>query len=466
MYNSIASVKKVVLSLILLSTTFMFACGDDKETDTPTPMPVPAKTASKITVDPATTYQEMIGFGGALTWYSDRVVSSSKSNELYKLMFEDLGMDILRLKNWYYPLNYPENKSPETMLTAGDKTMFNATNTFYQKAKQYNPDIDILLSSWGPPPALKSNNHLREGTLKKDADGFMYDEFATYWSDVLDNIAFAPDYISIQNEPGYTNPGWTTAKWAPTETSTLAGYSEAFDAVYDKIKDRPDVPIMIGGETENIQAFLNFAPVVKTKAHAPIYGYHPYNFNSSTQISQTTAPLTELHTRFGDKPNIMTEYSTMPWFKTARFIHQTMKYAHSSGYIYWELVWGDPNSKDQAMIYVDGSGNYTINPFYYVIKHFSKFIDEGYQRVEVTSTTTALEVTGYMHPDQNQLTLVIINPESRDLKYQVEVENRVVKTLKGYQSMEGNFFKDLGNVSPSDEVSIPASSITTLVLNL
>ena len=441
----------------------MFACGDDEVTDTPAPV---TKYTSKITVKPATTYQEMIGFGGALTWYSDRVVSSSKKKEIYQLMFQDLGMDILRLKNWYYPLNYPENKSPETMLTTGDKTMFNATNTFYQKAKQYNPNIKVLLSSWGPPPALKSNNHLREGTLKKDANGYMYDEFATYWSDILDHIAFDPDYISIQNEPGYTNPGWTTASWSPTETTTLAGYSEAFDAVYHKIKDRPNLPIMIGPESENIPAFLSFAQVLKNKAHAPIYAYHPYNFNSGTQISQTTSLLNEIRTRFGDKPNIMTEYSTMSWFKTARFIHQNLKQANTSGYIYWELVWGDANTKDQAMIYVDGSGNYTVNPFYYVVKHFSKFIDEGHRRVEVSSTTSALEVTGYMHPNQNQLTLVIINPESRSIEYQLEVENKTVKRVKGYQTVEGDFFKDLGSLAADKAIKVPASSITTLVLDL
>ena len=205
------------MAAVLLAGCFsIYACS---EKENPEPVAPKPKAGATITVNPATAYQEMIGFGGALTWYSDRVVSSSKSEEIYRLMFEELGMDILRLKNWYYPLDYPANKSPETMLTPGDKTMFEVTNTFYRKAKAVNPDIKVLLSAWGPPPSLKSNNHLREGTLKKDENGYMYEEFATYWSDILDNIAFDPDYISIQNEPGYVNPGWTTCQWSPTETS-------------------------------------------------------------------------------------------------------------------------------------------------------------------------------------------------------------------------------------------------------
>src|SRR5690606_9966025 len=123
----------------------------------------------------------------------------SHKEEIYQLIFNDLGMDILRLKNWYYPAGYPEVKSPEKMLSRGDKAMFDASNFFYKKAKEFNPDIKVLLSSWGPPTSLKSNDHLREGTLKKNAGGFMYDEFADYWVDILDHIPFQPDYISIQN---------------------------------------------------------------------------------------------------------------------------------------------------------------------------------------------------------------------------------------------------------------------------
>ncbi|GAA4443952.1 glucosylceramidase [Pontibacter saemangeumensis] len=461
MQYKINGMRKGMAAVLLTGCFSIYACSEKESPEPVAPKPDAGKI---ITVNPATAYQEMIGFGGALTWYSDRVVSSSKSEEIYQLMFEDLGMDILRLKNWYYPLDYPVNKSPETMLTAGDKTMFEATNTFYRKAKAVNPNIKVLLSAWGPPPSLKSNNHLREGTLKKDENGYMYEEFATYWSDILDNIAFAPDYISIQNEPGYVNPGWTTCQWSPTETATLAGYGQAFEQVYQKIKERPDAPVMIGPESENIPAFFNFAPVVRDKEYCPIYAYHPYNFNAGTDISQTTAQLGEMHRRFGDKPGIMTEYSAMPWFKTARFIHQAMKYAHTSGYIYWELVWGDANTKDKAMIYIDGAGNYTVSPFYYVIKHFAKYVDAGHIRVEVASSTPALEVTGYMHPDRQQLTLVIVNPDARAFDYAVEVTGEEVKGMEGYQSVEGNFFKPLGSTPANGTVKIPASSITTLVL--
>lgn len=461
--------KKFFLTFTFLGSIFLFSCGDDdSKTIDPVNAPPPPveESVNKITIDLSTEHQEMIGFGGALTWYSDRVVTSGKSEEIYQLMFEDLGLDILRLKNWYYPLDYPQNKSPETMLTAGDKNMFDATNTFYAKAKEYNQNVKILLSSWGPPPALKSNDNTREGTLKKNEEGYMYGSFAEYWNDILNNLAFHPDYISIQNEPDYINSGWTTCKWGATETTLLPSYSVAFDNVYEKIKTREKVPIMIGPESGNIQAFNSFAEGLKDKNSCPIYAYHPYNFNNSTDIAQVTPLLKDLHETFGNKPNIMTEYSTMSWFKTARFIQQTMVHANTSGYIYWELVWGDANSKDQAMIYIDGSGNYTVNPFFYVIKHFSKFIDFGDRRIEVTSNVPELEISGYMNANQDKITLVVINPETVAVDYEIEIGTKEIKSLKGNRSIEGDYFKDLGDISTEDLIEIPGSSITTFVIEI
>lgn len=455
---------KQSLFLIIAGSLVMCDNNESKNDDDEDPVDL----VPKFTIKPSVTYQEMVGFGGALTWYSNYVATSPKSAEIYDLMFNDLGMDILRLKNWYYPNDYPANKSPENMVTEGDKTMFNVTRTFFEKAKAANPEIKVLFSSWGPPVALKSNNKLNEGSLKKDplTGKFMYDEYAQYWVDILDNIQFNPDYIGMQNEPGYSNPGWTTCVWGVNETSTLAAFDIAFTKVYDRIKNRSFVPEMIAPESENIPAFLTQAQKVKSLSYCPIYGYHPYNFNESSDLTQTASALKSIATSFGDKPNFMTEYSGMSWFKTARFMHQTLKYANTSAYIYWMLVWGNIDTKDQAMIYVDPYGNYTVNSFYYLIKHFSKFIDKGYKRIDLSVTHPQIEATAYINPSKTQITVVAINTDSFEKKYSFDIENYTIKSVKAYQSVTGDYFKDLGTISTDQQVRMPAGSITTFVLSL
>jgi hypothetical protein len=80
---------------ILLSVMISFSCGGDDGDKDPEPVPSDPKTVT-ITVNPASVKQEMIGFGGALTWYSNWMTSSSKKNEIADLLFTDLGADIVR----------------------------------------------------------------------------------------------------------------------------------------------------------------------------------------------------------------------------------------------------------------------------------------------------------------------------------------------------------------------------------
>jgi len=453
--------KRILFAVVV--TTLMWSCSGEDEPDPI--LDTPAATYY-IQANPAVTHQEMIGFGAAMTWWSDRVISSPHTEEIYDLIFNDLEIDLLRLKNWYYPADYPANKSPQQMVSNGDLTMFHATNEFYAKAKEMNPNIKVLLTSWGPPASLKSNNHLREGTLKKEGTRYMYEEYAQYWEDALDHIPFSPDLLSIQNEPGYTNPGWTTCAWAPVETLSLAGYSEGLAAVWAKIKDRPEVPKLVGPDTENQNAFNSFTPVIYDREEISYLGWHPYNFNEQTPLNQTHQWFGEINSRFGSKPNIMTEYSNMSWLKTARLIHRSLTLANTSAYVYWELVWGDQNRRDFPMINIDASGNYSTTGFYHLMKHFSKFIHLGHKRIDVNSDNSSLEVSAFLNPAGNQVTYVIINPDNRESDYQVRVQDRNVIGLTAYQSTVGNYFKKIEALTPDKSVKILRNSVTTIVADL
>ena len=69
-----------------------------------------------------------------------------------------------------------------------------------------------MVTSWGPPAYLKSNNDRGNGgTLKYTVSGsnvlFDYAGFAHWWNKSLDEYnenGIFPKYISIQNEPDWT----------------------------------------------------------------------------------------------------------------------------------------------------------------------------------------------------------------------------------------------------------------------
>lgn len=460
--------------LCTLYITSLLSCGSDSQDPTPvTPTPpTPVEEEETITVNPTDIKQEMVGFGGALTWYSNWVTNNNNKEQIADLIFDDLGIDIIRFKNWYYPGNYPVNKSTADMPDVDNdyaKAHWDATNELYELAKKRNPKIKILLSSWGPPTALKSNGKLQEGTLKKDGTAFMYDAFADYWVDVLDNIPFNPDYISIQNEPTYITSGWTTCQWAINETASLPGYNTAFNKVYDKIKNRTHVPVMVGPESQDVPTFVTFANVLKDNPNCNMYAFHPYNINSGTAATTVTTSLKSVGNF--TKPNLMTEFSDnlTDWYSTALFIHKALVEANTSGYIYWKLGWSTPTSgTDAGMISVSSSptSSFKITPYYYLIKHFSKHIDAGHHRVAATSTHESIHTSAFISPDNSKLTLVIINDKSSTEEIKIKITGKTATTVSAFQSKTGTYYKTIDGVVPGDAISLPSKSVTTVVLSI
>lgn len=459
------------LIITLAAIFILFSC---KKEEDPTPIddnPTNTVKIDSLTIDKTTVFQEMTGFGGALSWYCERVVNSPKEDEITDLLFNDLGADIIRLKNWYYPTGYPANKSPDNLTPNWFKPAFDATNQLYDIAKAKNPDIEVLFSSWSPPTALKSNGELNTGQLKQNADGsFMYEEFAQYWVDILDHISFTPDYLSIQNEPNYVNTGWETCEWRASEVSIYGGYDQALDAVYEKIKDRPNAPMLIGPESANLSSssFDVFVNAIKDRSYLGMYGWHPYNFGKGTDPSTTVSTLKKIQNSFNDRPNMMTEYSdNMDWFNTGRFINNTLVYANTSTYIYWKMMWANA-SDDHAMISVTSSGDYTVTPYFYILKHFAKHIDKGYKRVAATASKTNFETSAFISPDGKKLTVILFNTASSKAELEVKMPSLSPTGLTAWQTISGNpdMYMELKSLPTSGAITFPAKSVTTLVYDL
>jgi len=424
-----------------------------------------------VTVDPAVTYQEMIGFGGSLTWYSERITNSPDKNKICQLLFEDMGTDMIRFKNNYYPQGYPAVKTTDVMENSGLQTLFTVTGMLYDIAKQYNPEIQTLISSWTPPSALKSNNNLRQGTLKKEGDAYMYEAYADYWVDMLDHMSFVPDYISIQNEPSWITPDWETCEWRPTETTEFPGYVNAFDLVYEKIKTRPNPPKLIGPEAENLgvskfggNTFAAFSDPIKDKPHLAAYAYHTYNWSPTTLIPETTSMLNMVRDNYGNKPSIMTEYSNFSWLKTAQFIINNLNEANASGYLYWLMAWDAANP--QSMIGITSAGGYNVTPFYYVMKHFAKNVDKGYDRINATSSTSSINLSAFANPSGTRITVIMVNPLSSAANVDFTVKNKTIKTISAVQTVEGSLYKDLGSITADKYFTLKPSSVTTAVIEL
>jgi O-glycosyl hydrolase len=434
-------------------------------------------TVTRISPDPSIRHQTMEGIGGALTWYSDRMLASPHRDELEEMIFDDLGLDIIRLKNWYFPTNYPASKSPASIPSSnGFRGNFNNTKRFYDMAKANGRNISVLLSSWSPPVNLKTNNDLQNGgTLKKVGGQYVYADLAQYWVDLLDNTSWTPDFLSFQNEPGWV-AAHETCDFAPTQTATLAGYAEALDAIHNRIRTRPQVPVLVGPESESMTEFLTQVVPLRTRAYPGINAFHNYNIGDEAGIDGAIPRLNQIRTETttSGRPNWMSEFSKgeFNWLDTAKVIHNTLVEANSSAYIFWKLVWGNSTSADEIIFNIDGSGNYVKGNTYYALKHFSKHISRGHQRIEVTNsgTNASVRASGYINPAGNQLTLIVLNTGGTDDVISLRFPGLTVVSATGFRTRQydiGGFpYQSLGVVNVANDHALIKNSITTYVITL
>jgi O-glycosyl hydrolase len=115
-------------------------------------VPVVVRPTDTTRVNIAVKHQTIEGFGSALAFYESWITDHPSKEEMYRLAFQDLGLDWLRIRNDYkYQPDFEK-----------------AAKEFVTKAKQWRGDsIRVLMCGWTPPAELKNNNNTNNGTLKK-----------------------------------------------------------------------------------------------------------------------------------------------------------------------------------------------------------------------------------------------------------------------------------------------------------
>ncbi|HWS35557.1 MAG TPA: cellulose binding domain-containing protein, partial [Actinoplanes sp.] len=153
--------------------------------------------AADITVNPATRYQTVDGFGAAVSIWGS-AWSTAETQTLVGLGANQFGLSIIRT-----------GISP----VSGEwGTQVNALKT----AKSYGSGVKILASPWTAPAGWKTNNsRINGGKLKTDN----YDEYAGHLNNYVQYMrgqGVTVDVTSVQNEPDW-HPDYDSMDWSGTE---------------------------------------------------------------------------------------------------------------------------------------------------------------------------------------------------------------------------------------------------------
>jgi glucuronoarabinoxylan endo-1,4-beta-xylanase len=429
-------------------------------------------------VNVSTVYQELEGFGAAVGWSETlpSTVPQPQRNELYDALFSNLGLDIYRIRNTYgYISSYIDTSAQ--IIAAG---------------KARNPSLKILLSSWTPQTSLKSNNHIEGGgnatLIKEPADPnnsapyyYAYKKYAKWWADSLNdwsNHGVVADYVSMQNEPDFDTATWASCRFEPNENASIAGYRQAFEAVYQELYSRmgTNMPKLLVPETAGLNYINDYIDNLIDANHAYGYAHHLYNgggaYNNADGYISAMTNFRDSY--YGDKPLMQTEFSkgtgdmdvtTFPEaMNLAQLMHNTLVFENASAYLYWELFEWRP----KGLVSFTWGGNYTINPIYYAFKQYSAFTDPGWHRVEASTNlgdVGNLRISAFKSPDNQQLSIVIINLAYNSINLTLSLNGFLPGSSEIYRTSETENTVYIGPFYEAGSLMLPARSITTIHSN-
>lgn len=445
------------------------APADDSEFPKIVDAKAPATTAAvAIAVD--TRFQKLEGFGASLAWYEERLVGQVAKG-VYEFLFPESGLDILRLRNRYDRKDYKDGR------TDWDAEIYKRGSAALGRP------LKVMLSAWSPPSALKANQAEKckgndDCTLIKENGKFVYEKFADFWLESLKHYAevgIPVEYVSIQNEPDFVPPDWEGCKFTPSETSQYPGYNKALAAVHAKVMPAFPGIKLLGPETLGIhynrmQEYL--APMdlnlvygvnhhIYERGNDNVWDWRDPGPDSFLDEMQSVAELAK------NKPLFQTEFGTDEdnghdgGFETAWMIHNSLVGEGAASFLYWELIW----EGNKGMVGMQGKAPQPRDQ-YYSMRHFARFTDPGYVRVDAHSDSKELLASAYVAPDGKRLTVVLLNTAKNTINTQVDSGQFGATRTTAFRTVyRPSHSKRWETVTSTTPVELPARSVVTVVFD-
>ncbi|MET8234646.1 cellulose binding domain-containing protein [Micromonospora sp. NPDC005298] len=419
---------------------------------TPPPTTPPPNGPADITVNSATRYQTVDGFGAAQSIWGS-AWSTADTQTLVGMGANQLGLSIVRT-----------GLSPVSSEWA---THVSSLKT----AKSYGSNVKILASPWTAPAAWKTNNsRVNGGKLKTD----YYDDYANHLNSYVQymrNQGVNVDVTSVQNEPDW-HPDYDSMDWSGTELR---------DFVRDQGARVQNTKLMVA-EAVNMNYGFTDPTLNDTTARNNIgyIGGHLYGTEESGRLKpyplaeQYRKPvwMTEWnhHEADGSGSNIWGNPSNLAvWDETLddimRTVHKSME-SNWSAYIWWY-------GKRYYSFIGDGEAAYGTTagaPLKrgYAFSQYAKYVRPGYQRVALTksSKATPLEVTAYQ--GDGKITLVILNRSNSAVNNAViQAPQNVTRAEHYLTSQNANAASQPTSVNGGQAtVNVGPRSISTVVFTL
>lgn len=447
------------------------ACPDGSECLAGICSPLQEATAL-ITIDVDERHQTLLGFGAGIAFIESELVHHPEREALFDVMFVDSGFDALRLRN---------------VFTTPGASLNDTVTLISAATERLGRSPTIVLTSSSPPAELKANaSPLCAGnwdtcTLTRNAeDAFDYAGFAAFWRDSLDSYIAAdltPDFLSIQNDANWVPPASNpieTCRFLPEEGAATVnvdamdleieypGYVEALRAVRDAMSDLDDLPSFVGPEATGVEASVDFVRAMD-EMELDAIAHHMYGIDALAPDREALTALGGLGVEL-NRPLLQTEM-TGAGLEAALFAQHALVDIGASLYLQTDLVASAGRmTLDQSALVSLTENGFTVGDSYYALQHFARATDPGWTRVAADSTRSSLLVSAWLSPQEESVTLVLINASTAPEHVGVDLDEAtsVHLTRTVFSGVERH--ADLGELQLDQSFELPARAMATVTI--
>ena len=388
----------------------------------------PSVAGQVINVDASRKYQEMIGFGGAMTDASAFLIQNRMSPADRERLMQDLfgrdsgvGFSFVRVPMGASDFSARHYSYDDIPAAEGDSSLAHfsidadrgAKLPLLKRALAINPQLKVMASPWSPPAWMKTTNSLIKGTLRQD----YYDSFSNYFVRFIRayGAAGVPIYaITIQNEPNFepeNYPGMHLDAKARAEIignhlgpSFARGGIKTLIWDWDHNWDLPQQPLVVLADPT-------------ARGYVQGVAWHCYGGDVGAQST--------VHDRYPDKDAYFTECSggdwspkfdeNLKWTTANLVIGATRNWAR--GVLMWNLALDENHGPHlggcqncRGMVTIDSkTGTYKREVEYYSFAHASKFVRPGAHRIGSDGNDSTLTNVAFQNADNGTLVLIVLN---------------------------------------------------------
>ena len=391
-----------------------------------------------IEVDENKSYQQIVGFGAAMTDASAYLIQNKLSAADREALLQDLfgrdggiGMSFIRvpmgasdfsLRHYSYD-DMPAAQADSALTHFSIDADRAEKLPLLRRALAINPELKVMASPWSPPGWMKTTNSLIKGTLQPK----YFDSFASYFVKFIrayDAEGVPVFAISLQNEPNFEPDTYPGMKLEPTMRARIIGrhIGPAFARAgihtliwdYDHNWDLPQQPLDVLADTAAARYTQGVA-------------WHCYGGEVSAQST--------VHDAHPDKDAYFTECSggawapkfadNLKWTVNTLIIGATRNWAR--GVLLWNLALDENHGPHlggcgncRGVLTINSkTGAITRNEEYYALAHASKFVRTGARRVASESSDSALSSGAFRNADGSKV-LIVLNTGETERTFAVD----------------------------------------------